>query len=82
MHLTKVTFAQELGGQAGDSTTSDGKVEVYRGRGVWVPTGLTAEHIMVGADVLERQYGVEPYTSRNMVIAVLLAIKASTEAET
>lgn len=51
-------------------------IEGYNGRGVWVPAGLTAAEIMIGAAALERDFDVAPYTSRNMVIAVLQALRS------
>ena len=69
MHLTKTGDLQTgLVRQAGT-------IESYNGRGVWVPQGMTAGQIMAGADVLEQTYDVAPYTSRNMVIAILEAIR-------
>ena len=34
-----------------------GAIGSYKGRGVWVPPGLTAEEIGVGADALMRELG-------------------------
>jgi hypothetical protein len=51
-----------------------GTCEVYDGRGVWVPHGLSASDIMKGARVLEEQFDVAPYVSRAMVCAVLEAL--------
>lgn len=51
----------------------------YAGRGVWCPNGLSAMEIMVGAGVLEREFGVVPYESRRMVRAILSAIKSAKE---
>ncbi len=46
----------------------------YKGRGVFVPDGQKASWIMEGAWVLEREFDVAPYTSREMVRAVLEAV--------
>lgn len=51
-----------------------GTIETYQGRGVWVPEGLTARDIMEGAKVLERDYDIAPFTSREMVCQVLFAL--------
>lgn len=52
-----------------------GTIEAYDGRGVWVPEGLTARDIMEGAKVLERDFDVAPFTSREMVCRVLSALQ-------
>jgi hypothetical protein len=57
-----------------DSSRQAGKIEAYGDRGVWVPNGMTARAIMVGAAVLEREFDVPPYESRDMVRSVLSAI--------
>ena len=54
-----------------------GAIESYKGRGVWVPRGLTAAQIMEGAWALERQFEVAPFISRAMVVAVLEAAQIS-----
>ncbi len=46
----------------------------YKGRGVFVPDGQKASWIMEGAWVLEREFDVAPYTSREIVRAVLEAV--------
>ncbi len=46
----------------------------YKGRGVFVPQGQNASWIMEGAWVLESEFDVAPYTSREMVRAVLEAV--------
>jgi hypothetical protein len=51
-----------------------GTIKGYEGRGVWVPDGLSAADIMVGADTLERIFEIPPYRSRDMVREVLTAI--------
>ncbi len=48
-----------------------GAIEGYKGRGVYVPHGLKASWIMEGAWLLEREFEVVPYTSREMVISLL-----------
>jgi hypothetical protein len=48
-----------------------GAIEGYKGRGVFVPHGLKASWIMEGAWLLEREFDVVPYTSREMVISLL-----------
>jgi hypothetical protein len=63
------------GRQAGDSPLQGGSVESYGDRGLWVPDGMTAHEIMVGAEVLERHFGVEHYEARSMVRRVLDAIR-------
>lgn len=50
---------------------SEGAIEGYQGRGVWVPHGQSAAWIMEGARVLENKWEVAPYISRMMVSAVL-----------
>ena len=60
-----------------DSSRQAGKIENYEGRGVWVPDGLNASGIMEGAKALERQFGIAPYTARDMAIAVLLAVQSN-----
>lgn len=62
----------DSGRQAGEEPQS------YGLRGVYVPRGMTADEIMIGAEVLERAFDVEPYTSRSMVRAVLAAIRSGT----
>lgn len=59
-----------------DSARQAGSVETYEGRGVWVPDGLSARDIMVAAFVLEQNFDVAPYMSRDMAIQVLRAIQA------
>jgi hypothetical protein len=54
----------------------DGTGEAFGTQGVWVPKGMTAREIMVGAEVLEKQFDVPPYQSRSMVRAILDAIRA------
>jgi hypothetical protein len=51
-----------------------GDIESYEGRGVWVPHGLQASWIIAGAEVLQRDFEVAPYTARAMVRALLLAL--------
>lgn len=46
----------------------------FEGRGVYVPEGMSAAEIMIGAAALERKFDVAPYISREMVRAVLAAI--------
>lgn len=57
-----------------DSGREAGKIEAYGNRGVWVPDGMTAREIMVGAAILEREFDVPPYESRDMVRSVLSAL--------
>lgn len=52
-----------------------GHAESFGQRGVWVPPGLTAREIMVGAAVLESKFGIEHYEARSMVRWVLQAIR-------
>src|SRR6185436_13939211 len=70
-----LTKAYELGKcqdrQAGDMS---GCLASYEGRGLWVPPGMTAQEIMIGAAALER-FGVEHYEARSMVREVLSAIR-------
>lgn len=53
-----------------------GSCQSYGERGVWVPEGMTAAEIMVGAAALEQHFGVAPFESRSMVRAVLSAIRS------
>lgn len=57
-----------------DSARQAGKIEAYGNRGVWVPNGMTAHEIMTGAAILEREFDIPPYESRDMVRAVLSAL--------
>jgi hypothetical protein len=43
----------------------------HGGRGVYVPEGMTAAQIMMCAELLERDFAVAPFISRQMVRAVL-----------
>ena len=52
-----------------------GTVEKYGKRGVWVPEGMSAADIMAGAQVLERDFGITPFTSREAMRAILSAIR-------
>lgn len=54
----------------------DGSYGSYGGHGVWVPLGMTAAEIMIGASVLSERFEVEHYEARSMVRAVLSAIRA------
>lgn len=58
----------------------EGTIESYRGRGVWVPAGLTAEQIVEGAMILESYWGIGRFTSELMAIDVLTAKKKVTPA--
>ena len=51
------------------------ELSTYGERGVWAPSGLTAEEIMVGTEVLERRFSIEHYEARSMVRAVLTALR-------
>jgi hypothetical protein len=51
-----------------------GEGQIYEGHGVWVPPGMTARDIMVGAAVLERDFEISHYTARSIVRAILRAI--------
>ena len=57
---------------------ADATLQSYGDRGVYVPEGMTAAEIMEAARVLERDFEVEPFTSRAMVRAVLAAIRPGT----
>jgi hypothetical protein len=57
-----------------DKMLCGGSVQACGSRGVWVPDGMTAEMVMVGATILEREFGIEPYRSRSMVRSVWEAI--------
>lgn len=57
-----------------DSGRQVGTTENYGDRGVWVPDGLNARDIMLGAKTLERDFEIAPYRSRAIVRAVLSAI--------
>ena len=45
----------------------------YKGRGVYVPDGMSASEIMAGALALEREFDVAPFVSRLMARRVLQA---------
>ena len=75
MHLTKVSELHTyLLRQAGTG-------QIYEGRGVWVPPGMTAAQIMEGAWTLEREFDVAPYISRLMAGAVLRAAGVTSPSE-
>lgn len=56
-----------------ESPRQAGTIEGYKGRGVWVPEGLTAAEIMEGARALELTYDVPHYIASAMAISVLQA---------
>jgi hypothetical protein len=66
--LTKHTQPLDRPGQAGD-------VGVYGKRGVYVPDGMTAAEIMIGASAIEKKFGIEHYEARSIVRDVIAAIK-------
>ena len=69
-----IIYLRKYGNMSYDSSRQAGTIEVYGDRGVWVPSGLSSRDIMEGAKVLVRDFDVSPYTARNMVRVVLLAI--------
>lgn len=73
--LTKQVCAPHNSGQQ----ASAGTIEGFEGRGVWVPYGLTARDIMVGAAAIEA-LGEAPYTARAYATAVLTALREDREA--
>ena len=52
---------------------ADAELQEHEGRGVYVPSGMTAAQIMTGARILERDFGIAPYTSREIMRALLSA---------
>ncbi len=59
-----------------------GTIQKYGERGVWVPDGMTVDEIMIGADALIKGYDANEFEARNMVIAVLGAIRRNSPPET
>lgn len=57
--------------------TSYGTREAYGDRGVFVPNGMTAAEIMVGAAVLTERWDIQHYDACSMVISVLEAIRSA-----
>ena len=55
----------------------NGTIARYRGRGVFVPPGMTAAEIMIGARVLEERWDIQHYQARDMVRDVLEAIRSA-----
>ena len=55
--------------------TEHGTREAYGGRGVFVPHGMTAAEIMIGASVLTERWEIQHYDARIMVRDVLEAIR-------
>jgi hypothetical protein len=78
MYFTKETPMRELKFPEPGlmSDVSKGTTEGYRGRGVFVPYGLDVELIMECAAVLEKEFEIAPYTSREITIAVLQSVSA------
>lgn len=63
-------------------SSDSGQVGAYKGRGVFVPHGLTAAEVMEGAAALEQyseDWDIPHYTARDMAAAVLLAARAVEE---
>lgn len=52
-----------------------GTIESYEGRGVWVPEGLTAREVMVGAAILEKELDAPPYSARVVASMLLEAVR-------
>ncbi len=50
---------------------SNSEIGTHGGRGVYVPAGMTAAEIMELAELLDSQFGIEPYTSRQIARAIL-----------
>ena len=63
------------GGRTIFASTSAGTREAYGGRGVFVPHGMTAAEIMIGARVLTERWEIQHYEARSMVRDVLEAIR-------
>ena len=55
---------------------TDGRIEVFDGRGYWVPDGLSVSDIARGAQRLAQDFDVPNYIAQAMVIAVLEEIRA------
>ena len=51
-----------------------GSVQAVGQRGVWTPSGLDAGMIVECSNILERDFDVVPYTSRDMVVAVMVGV--------
>lgn len=65
-------------GQAGDPIPSNGgSVEVYGGRGIWVPEGMTAAEIVLGGRAVEDRYDLDKFTARSIVMTVLETVRAA-----
>jgi hypothetical protein len=62
-------------------TIGVGKIDGYGGRGVFVPPGMTAAEIMIGARVLTERWDVQHYEARSMVRDVLEAIRSAPSEE-
>ena len=64
-------------GQAGDSLSYGGTHGVYKGRGVWVPPGMTAAEIFEGAVALTKAYDfLDHYQACGVVITVLETVRS------
>ena len=59
-----------------------GRIEAYGERGVWVPDGMTAAEIMIGAKAVSRAFDIDDFQARSIVRVVLEAIRQHTSAET
>ena len=53
-----------------------GRLEVYEGRGIWVPNGMTADEIAEGARALSERFHVDKHTARMMAVTLLEAIRS------
>lgn len=52
------------------------RTEGYGDRGVFVPDGMTAAEIMLGAAAIESRFGLDHYEARSIVRVVLAALRA------
>lgn len=62
---------------AEDESPKEEFIQAFEGRGVFVPFGMSAEEIMLGAKALEDRFDVPPYLSRAMVREVLSAVQGA-----
>jgi hypothetical protein len=64
-----------------DSFGQNGKAGNYKGRGIWVPPGLTAEEIGVCAEALMRELGdfleLRSVAEARQIVTVVLAAARS-----
>lgn len=52
------------------------EIEVWEGSGAYCPDGMSADDIMTIATILEDREDLAPYTSRNLAIEIIRALRA------